>query len=88
MNRIPRIFTHSLPLALTSCELPKGETAHYLLKASRVKAGQSIELFEAGQSVRAEVKTLERRSPTIQSCEGTMAGVTIVAQLKPHWRWR
>ena len=66
MNRIPRIFTHSLPLALTSCEL-KDETAHYLLKVLRVRAGQSIELFDGqGQSVRAEVKTLERRALTIQ----------------------
>ena len=72
MNRIPRIFTHSLPLALTSCELT-GETAHYLLKVLRVKAGQSIELFDGqGQSVRAEVKTLERRALTIQ-CQAHQA---------------
>ena len=72
MNRIPRIFTHSLPLALTSCEL-NDERAHYLLKVLRVKAGQCIELFNGqGQSVRAEVKTLERRSLTIQ-CQAHQA---------------
>lgn len=72
MNRIPRIFTHSLPLALTACELTD-ERAHYLLKVLRVKAGQWVELFDGqGRSVRAEVKRVERRSLTLQ-CEANKA---------------
>ena len=67
MNRIVRVFTHSLPPESTQTLL-EGETAHYLLKVLRVKTGQSLELFDGkGHSVYAEVGEVGRRELAVQT---------------------
>lgn len=67
MNRIPRIFTQSLPPALSE-HLIEGDTAHYLLKVLRVKAGQLIELVDGrGHGLRAQVESVGRRDLVVQT---------------------
>lgn len=67
MNRVPRIFTHPLPPALTQTQL-EGDSAHYLLKVLRVKTHQKLELFDgAGQMLPCTVIQSDRRSLTIET---------------------
>lgn len=71
MNRTPRIFTQTLPPALSNCLL-EGHTAHYLLKVLRVKTGQTIELVDGqGHCVSAEVQSLQRRDLMVQTSEAS-----------------
>jgi len=72
MNRVPRIFTHTLPPALTQTQI-EGEIAHYLLKVLRVKTGQRLELFDGqGQMLPCEVISTDRRNLRL-STQGRVA---------------